>query len=172
MKRFCAFGLCGLLFSTVAFSSSQAQWIPPSQRSKSKARYSFWGGDGRRSNADWVRQQMYQGLDLAKVGRYRDAQALFTDLLDAQPKNAELWNNLGVTLKKQGKFRDAIDAFKKAISIDKKLAAAYKNLGLAHEKVKNYREAYGALQKYLEVYPEAPDQSQVNARLRLIWNKK
>jgi len=168
MNLFVTLSTTLLLLST---SLCEAQWIPPSQRSSTKGRYSFWGSETSTSNEEWVRQQMAQGIQLMEARRYRDAELLFTDLLDAQPKSAKLWNNLGVALKKQRKFSPAINAFNKAISIDNKLGAAYKNLGLAQEQVNNPEQAYWALQKYLEVSPGATDHSRVQAHLRWLWRK-
>jgi tetratricopeptide (TPR) repeat protein len=60
------------------------------------------------------------------------ARAMFMRTVRADKRNAEAWNNLGVTEYVNGNYRGAISDYKRASKLDKHSAVFHSNLGLAY----------------------------------------
>jgi tetratricopeptide (TPR) repeat protein len=58
-----------------------------------------------------ARKQFSEAADLAELGRYDKALALFQALLKTDSNNATIWNNIGIIQFRQGNYRDAVNAF-------------------------------------------------------------
>jgi tetratricopeptide (TPR) repeat protein len=69
---------------------------------------------------------------LMREGHLAEAIAEYERALEAEPKHAQAWNNLGVTLDAQGKYERARRCFRKAVAADPRYAEAHFNLGLAY----------------------------------------
>src|SRR5262249_12785556 len=70
---------------------------------------------------------------LAEAGRLADAEEALTRALNANPKSAVLWNNLGVVRSRRGAFPGAVDAFGKALAIDSNFESARASLARAEQ---------------------------------------
>lgn len=59
-----------------------------------------------------------RALRAAQAGRLADAEALYRQILAADPRNAGVWANLGLTLARRGRVDAAIDALRRASALD------------------------------------------------------
>lgn len=100
-----------------------------------------------------VHEQFSEAADLAELGRYDEALALFRVLLKTDSNNAAIWNNIGIIRFRQGEYRDAVNAFGQAADIDPSDTHALfnKSLGLVH--LGKETEALRALDKVLTLDP-------------------
>jgi len=76
-------------------------------------------------------EQFSEAVDLAELGRYEEALALFRVLLKTDSNNATIWNNIGIIRFRQGDYRDAVNAFGQAADIDPAWSEALFNKSLA-----------------------------------------
>ena len=67
----------------------------------------------------------------------------------SDPKNAKVYNNLGLVLGKLGRYEEALEAFKKAGD----RAAAYNNLGYCYFLQGKYDKAIAAFEKAIDIKP-------------------
>lgn len=65
-----------------------------------------------------------------RTGRLDEAISLYQVCLSANPRDPDLFNNLGAILFKQGKLSDAEELIKHSLKINKKLSSAHFNLAL------------------------------------------
>lgn len=84
----------------------------------------------------------------------RDAQILYTKILNIEPKHVNSLNNLGELFRQKGKIQKAKIFYEKAIEIDPNLASAYNNLGLIYLKNKNIFKAKSCYEKAIELDPQ------------------
>jgi len=66
----------------------------------------------------YVPEQFSEAADLALLGRYEEALALFWAFFKTDSNNAAIWNNIGIIRFRQGDYRDAVNAFGQAADID------------------------------------------------------
>lgn len=100
-----------------------------------------------------VHEQFSEAVDLADLGRYEEALALFRALLKTDSNNASLWNHIGIIRFRQGDYRDAINAFGQAADIDPVCTGALFNKSLALVHLGKETEALRALDKVLTLNP-------------------
>lgn len=81
-----------------------------------------------------------------KNGRYVAAQYLFNKALKIYPKEADLYNNLGLVLLAIGERREALLTFKKGLQINSQSAIIGANLGAIYVKEKDFVKAEIALE--------------------------
>jgi tetratricopeptide (TPR) repeat protein len=75
--------------------------------------------------------------------------------LKLEPKNAAVWNNLGICYKKLEQFDMAISAFQKAVEQNAGQMLAYFNLGEVQSKLGDFAAASQNYEKALMVSPPA-----------------
>ena len=56
-----------------------------------------------------------QGLKAHQEGRFEEAERLYREILKAEPKNLNAYNNLGAILQRHGKADEAEKCFKRII---------------------------------------------------------
>ncbi|MFQ3593425.1 MAG: tetratricopeptide repeat protein [Gemmataceae bacterium] len=91
----------------------------------------------------------------------------FEKALKAQPKDAELWNDLGWHEYQRGNWSKAEEAFTKATSLNPKFDKAWMNLGLALGQQGKYPEALAAFEKAVR-----PAEARCNLAFVLLTQKK
>ena len=68
---------------------------------------------------------IYEGRSLVVGGNPEDAVACFARAAEIDPKNAIVWNDLGVALFLSNQIQPAVEAFQNAIHYDAKFPDAY-----------------------------------------------
>ncbi|MCD4754723.1 MAG: tetratricopeptide repeat protein [Deltaproteobacteria bacterium] len=91
------------------------------------------------------------GLSYCLNGEYKKSAETLLKAIEAgsNPKNAKVYNNLGLVLGKLGRHEEALEAFKKAGD----RPAAYNNLGYCYFLQGKYIEAIAAFKKAIEIKP-------------------
>ena len=81
-----------------------------------------------------------------KSGRYQAAQYMFNKALKSYPKEADLYNNLGLVLLAIGERREALLTFKKGLQINSQSTIIGANLGSIYVKERDFVKAEIALE--------------------------
>jgi Flp pilus assembly protein TadD len=75
------------------------------------------------------------GGTAAASGRLADAERYYRELVDLEPKDADVRNNFGVILARQGNFRAAIDQFEASLKLNPAHEGARQNLAAARHRL-------------------------------------
>ncbi|MDO8752762.1 MAG: tetratricopeptide repeat protein [Anaerolineales bacterium] len=103
--------------------------------------------------APWLRLAEIYG----RQGRNKDALKTYQRALLVEPKNHQIWNELGLIFMKVKSFGEAEQAFSKASELDRSFGWAVSNLALAYANQGKYQEAIEACHRSLEVFTEDND---------------
>ena len=103
------------------------------------------------SLASW---ELYnKAYSLSNLGHLEEAIAWYDKALDADPKNADAWNNKGACQLKLGQSEKAVESFRRALVCDTQNAAALRNLGSGLSALGRFSEALEALKKAATLEP-------------------
>ena len=91
---------------------------------------------------------------LVESGLACDKLEAYKALLDADPENSALYNNMGVIYGELGDTDKALEAFNTAIEIDSNNADAFNNVGVILHKPGRLEDAENAFRKALELNPD------------------
>jgi serine/threonine protein kinase/tetratricopeptide (TPR) repeat protein len=116
-------------------------------------------------------QQMNEAKALHQKGRYEDAIKIYQDLLEKNPKNAEIHFLLGASKKSVGKTQEALLEFQKAIEIDDHHQKAWEQIGDLLMNRMDYRGAENAFLKSSSLNPSAAPSWEGLAQTYLIQQK-
>ncbi len=89
-------------------------------------------------------RSFYQGVCLAKLGKWQEASAGLRAYVDDQPSDPHGWYWLGRTQFFQRQFTEARKSLKSAITLNDNSAEAYKALGEIELELRSYDAAYHA----------------------------
>ncbi len=99
---------------------------------------------------------MGQGIQAAERRDLPTALGLFESALDAHPRHALAWGNLGACFYSLGRYADACDAFSRAQALGETSAPLLDNWGNALARQGKLSEAYKKHAKALELDPALP----------------
>jgi Tfp pilus assembly protein PilF len=100
-----------------------------------------------------ARPLFQQALAAQRRGDVNRAKELYARALDRDPRNAELYNNIGMLYKTTGELDRAEDAYRHAVALNPKLGVAWSNLGVLLDARGRRKEAISALQQAIAVDP-------------------
>ncbi|WP_169703464.1 tetratricopeptide repeat protein [Candidatus Kuenenia stuttgartensis] len=83
-----------------------------------------------------------------KKNRFDDAIKSYKKVLETQPDDPVLYNNLGAAYTETGKLDEAIAALKKSIQLNPKIPMSHKNLEFAYRKKGLIEDAEKELKLY------------------------
>lgn len=86
--------------------------------------------------------------------RYKQAENMCRQILQAKPKLADVHSILGVTLTAQGKAKEGIASLKRAIKLQPKVARFRSNLGEVQRQQGHLADAIVSLQEAIEIDPK------------------
>lgn len=72
----------------------------------------------------------------------------------SEPKDADAWNNLGVSYDKLKQYDQAIQAYREALRIQPDNASALRNMGIAYGHLGRYEQSIQALRESVHIQPE------------------
>jgi tetratricopeptide (TPR) repeat protein len=96
---------------------------------------------------------LVEGNALMSAKDYDGAARVYTNLLHDQPKNASVWNLLGVVMQQKGQVDQARSDYERAIKFNHSYAEAYNNLGTTWYQQQRYRKAERSYQKATDIDP-------------------
>lgn len=96
-----------------------------------------------------------KAYSLSNLGQLEEALVWYDKALEANPQNADAWNNKGACQHKLGRPEDAVESFRRALACDKQNAAALRNLGSSLSALGRLPEALEALKKAAHLDPSS-----------------
>ena len=110
-------------------------------------------GIGQARDAQLASRLVTEGLGLAEQGRHEEAAARFRMAAQADPKNVDAHNNLGVTLRRRKDFQGAAAAFQAALQLRPKDARIHSNVALAFRGIGRLDDALASMKKACSLEP-------------------
>jgi tetratricopeptide (TPR) repeat protein len=104
-----------------------------------------------------IQQALDLGVEHHKARRLREAEAIYTQILQVEPNQPIALHLLGVVAHQAGKADIAIDLITKALTVKPDFAEALSNLGIVHANQGNFREAITHYNKALTLSPDLFD---------------
>jgi tetratricopeptide (TPR) repeat protein len=104
--------------------------------------------------AQTARDLLQQGNRALQEFRFMEAEAAFRQAISLDPKNADLYKNLGNVLTEQIKYEEAEVEYRKAITLDPKNVDLYNDLGNVLTKQRRYEEAEVEYRKVIALDPK------------------
>jgi protein O-GlcNAc transferase len=104
-----------------------------------------------------IPQAFELALSRHQAGRLAEAEALYRQILGAQPNHADALHLLGVIALQAGRHEIAVEWIHKAILLNPNHPAAHSNLGEACRRMGRLDEAIAAFRRALELKPDSPE---------------
>ena len=98
-----------------------------------------------------------QAITAHKQGKLKEAEQLYLSILEKQPMNLIVRNNLGALLNSLGRLDEAEANYRKTIEIKPNYAEAHNNLGVTLKKLCKLDEAETSYRKAIEIKPDYLD---------------
>ena len=95
-----------------------------------------------------------KALTAHNEGDLEEAERLYQIILENQPQNTEIINNLGNLLFDLGRFNEAEIHYRKVIEINPNHNTVYYNLGILLKKVNRLDESENNFRKAIELNPD------------------
>ena len=92
-------------------------------------------------------EKIDKAMELFKKREYKESIEAFHSVLETEPDNADVYNNLGVAYSCLGDFEHAENYLVKSLELDPQLAQAYINLSDLYYKAGDLASAVGTLQR-------------------------
>ena len=97
------------------------------------------------------------GVSLSKIGRMKEAVAIFRLLEKEDPGNPTILNNVGFILASEGHPIEALHYCRRAVELAPDREYIWDSLGFVQLKTRNYQEATRAFLKAVDLNPTFPD---------------
>jgi predicted TPR repeat methyltransferase len=104
-----------------------------------------------------IEQAMRLALRRHQAGQLADAEEIYRQILQHQPRNADALRLLGVIARQQGRFDSAVELIRRSIAIDPNRAEAHHNLGDALRSQAKLDEAIASYARAAELRPDWPE---------------
>jgi tetratricopeptide (TPR) repeat protein len=134
MTRYCLAILVGSLLLISVVLPACAQTSPDNPQGQPPAATSATAQSPNLSDEDLARLYLVRK-------QYREAQELFRKLTVQQPKNAVVWNELGISLHNQAQLDAALKCYQKAAKLDSHYSDVQNNMGTIYYEKKKYPKA-------------------------------
>ena len=92
-------------------------------------------------------EKIDKAMELFKERKYKECIDAFSSVLETEPDNADVYNNMGVAYSCVADFEHAKNCYIKALELDPQLAQAYINLSDLYYKAGDLASALGTLQR-------------------------
>ena len=92
-------------------------------------------------------EKIDKAMSLFKEKKFKEAIDSFSSVLETEPDNADVYNNMGVAYSCEGDFEHSEKCYIRAIELDPELAQAYINLSDLYYKSGDLASAIGTLQR-------------------------
>ena len=109
---------------------------------------------------EWLKSPeglFYTGLSFLWAKDYEKALSYFEKAVEKNPKNADVWFNIGYCDAVLRQYTEAIGAYKQAIRIKPNDVDAHYNLGMIYDHLGRYTEAIEEFKKAIRIKPDYAD---------------
>ena len=101
-----------------------------------------------------IQQALGVALQHHQAGRLAEAEALYRQILAADPRHADALHMLGVIAVQTGHPEPAVELIRQALAHRPELSAAYINLGNAQNALRRFREAADSYRRAIQLRPD------------------
>ncbi len=112
-----------------------------------------------RAPAPSIADKLVSAVRLHQAGALAEAEALYREVLAAEPRQADVLNQLGVVVHQTGRDDDALDLIDRAIAIDGSNPAYFSNRGIV---LRRLGRADGAVESYRRAVALKPDYAEAH----------
>ena len=102
-------------------------------------------------------QKLNQAAELARAGRFEEAELACRLLLEKRPKSFDALQLLGLAQAQLGRASEAVSTLSKAIAKDRGHAGVRNNLGNALMSLGRFEEAHRCFKQAVEISPKGPE---------------
>ena len=88
-------------------------------------------------------------------GQFVRAAGLYQKLLDLEPENVEIYNNLGITLHYLGNSVEALEKLNQGVKLDPSYQRIWLTLGFVNSQLGNLEQARSALETAVKMGPDS-----------------
>ena len=110
-------------------------------------------------------QALQSAMAQHQAGNLLQAEALYKQVLRAQPKQADALHLLGLIAKQKGDFKTAVQLMKQSLAENPNYVEAYVNLGATYQEIDNLNEAANCYRKALTL---RPNYAEVHSNLGMV----
>lgn len=100
-------------------------------------------------------QLLQQSQALVETGKTEQAEALLTEIIEAQPDFAEAWNQRAVLYYINSQYQSSLADCERVVKLNPIHFGAFHGMGLCYVALGNYSAALQALRRALEIQPYA-----------------
>ena len=100
-----------------------------------------------------IAESLVQAVTCHRAGQLQQAERIYRQVLEADPRNADAWHLLGVIGSQVNNHELAIEYIGRAIELNPNSTAFHANLGAAHQKLKRFDKAVACYRRALELNP-------------------
>jgi Flp pilus assembly protein TadD len=100
-----------------------------------------------------IDQAFQQALSAHKAGKLKEAEKIYSAILEASPNHLATHSNIGVMFYKLGRLDEAEFSYRKLIKLKPKNAEAYCNLGVILQQLDKLEESESCCKKAIELKP-------------------
>jgi tetratricopeptide (TPR) repeat protein len=104
-----------------------------------------------------IGEKLQLAYEYYQAGNLDQAEFVCREILEEQPDNAEMYNNLGLLLGEKGNIDDSVACYRKALELDPNLADAHYNLGNVLKGQNQLLEAIKSYRRAIELDPVSLD---------------
>lgn len=115
------------------------------------------GGMQRQPSRSPVEQALARGREHHQAGRFAEAEAVYREILGADPTNASALHLLGVLANQLGHPQASIELISQAIQIEPNAPSFHSNLGVAYQGLGRLEEAASCYARALALRPDHVD---------------
>ncbi|MEM8683089.1 MAG: sulfotransferase [Pseudomonadota bacterium] len=106
-------------------------------------------------DSDPRRKAIAEAMELVQQGKYRDAEAMYREILHKNPNDLDALRLLGVSRVRREQFDEGAACFRRAVELAPDFWKAWVNLGAAYSEQQKFEEAEDAFLKALELQPRS-----------------
>jgi Flp pilus assembly protein TadD len=97
------------------------------------------------------------GLSHQRAGNLWQAEQVYRQLLETEPKESEAWHLLGAICHVQGRLAEAAANYQQALSLRPDRAETHNNLGAAYDALGRPSDAIASFHEVVRLKPDSPD---------------
>jgi tetratricopeptide (TPR) repeat protein len=95
-----------------------------------------------------------RGYDYYKQKDYNNAIASYSEAIQLDPNNSQLYFNRGIAFRELRQYQEALQDFRKAVELDPTDTGAYDNLGWIHAQMGQFDKSIDYYTKTIEIKPQ------------------
>ncbi len=104
-----------------------------------------------------IPESLSEAVAFHRAGQFQQAEQIYRQVLQADPRNADAWHLLGVIGSQFNQHEVAVEYIRRAIELNPNSTAFHANLGASYQKLKQFDKAVASYRRALELNPNNAD---------------